>query len=397
MPRVFLVVMDGVGIGGAPDARYFDNGTTSDYGANTLGNIARHRSKLGCSLNLPTLASLGLGSAALLASGHSIQSLQVDPIGLYGAATSVSKGKDTQSGHWELAGFPVPWEWHLFPKTVPTFPKELIRIVSDVSGTSGVLGNCHASGLRIIEQLGREHMHTGMPICYTSMDSVFQIAAHEETFGLSRLLRLCEILAPICHEMKVGRVIARPFIGDSISGFTRTLNRKDFAVAPPHSILTNWVSSAGRNVYALGKIGDIFSMSGISELRKGEDLALMNHLDDLVESVEDGALVFANFVEFDSLFGHRRDVEGFAAALEWFDQRIGRVLSRLRAGDILIVTADHGNDPTWAGSDHTRERVPILVAGCGAGSLGQLQFVDVAASVSTHLGVQSNGFGTSFL
>ena len=397
MPRAFLIVMDGVGIGGAPDAQYFKNGATTDLGANTLGNIALHLSNLGGSLNLPTLASLGLGAAVLLSSGHSVPGLYADPIGLYGAAISVSKGKDTQSGHWELAGFPVPWEWHLFPTTVPAFPETLTEVVSDFSGTDGVLGNCHASGTRIIEQLGYEHTQTGMPICYTSMDSVFQIAAHEETFGLSRLLTLCGLLAPICHEMNVGRVIARPFIGDPVSGFTRTLNRKDFAVAPPNSILTNWVSLAGKRVYALGKIGDIFSMSGISELRKGDDLTLMNHLDGLVDSAEDGALVFANFVEFDSLFGHRRDVEGFASALEWFDQRIGQVLSRLQTGDILIVTADHGNDPTWQGSDHTRECVPVLVAGGGTGSLGKLKFADVAASISQHLGIQSNGSGTSFL
>jgi phosphopentomutase len=189
------------------------------------------------------------------------------------------------------------------------------------------------------------------------------------------------------HAMKVGRVIARPFVGSAENGFARTNNRKDYAIALPSPVLTNWVQDAGRRVYAVGKIGDIFSMSGIDEVRNGPDAALMEHLDDLVDTAEDGSLTFANFVEFDSLYGHRRDVSGYARHLEWFDVRIGALLPRLRADDMVLITADHGNDPTWVGSDHTRERVPVIVAGKGAGSLGQIGFQDVAALVAAHLGV----------
>ena len=204
-------------------------------------------------------------------------------------------------------------------------------------------------------------------------------------------MALCAKIAPIAHEMKVGRVIARPFVGDAETGFVRTGNRRDFAIELPKPVLSNWVQDAGRRVYAVGKIGDIFSMSGFDEVRKGSDESLMRHLADLVEDAEDGSLIFANFVEFDSLFGHRRDVSGYARALEWFDGEIGKIRSMLRDGDILVLTADHGNDPTWIGTDHTRERVPVLVDGLGKGSLGLIGFTDVAALVAHHLGVAVPG------
>ncbi len=244
---------------------------------------------------------------------------------------------------------------------------------------------------------GAEHLRSGWPICYTSADSVFQIAAHEESFGLERLLDLCAELAPHLHAMKVGRVIARPFIGTPEAGFTRTGNRRDFAIAPPAPVLTDWVQATGARVHAIGKIGDIFSMQGIDEVRKGSDAELMAHLADLVESAEEGSLTFANFVEFDSLYGHRRDVAGYARALEWFDAALAPVLARLRPGDLMLLTADHGNDPTWTGTDHTRERVPVLVAGRGVGALGLVAFTDVAASIAAHLGVPAQGPGRSFL
>lgn len=396
MPRAFLVVMDSVGIGGAPDAAAFFNGDVPDTGANTLAHIAQARAAEGRSLNMPHLAQLGLGAAVTLASGDTAPGLDATPTGLYGAATEVSAGKDTPSGHWELAGVPVPWDWHYFPNEAPSFPAELSQFVAHTAGTSGILGKCHASGTEILSRLGAEHLKTGWPICYTSADSVFQIAAHEDAFGLDRLLELCATIAPRLHEMKVGRVIARPFVGTVETGFTRTANRKDFAIAPPSPVLTNWVQDAGHTVYAVGKIGDIFSMQGIDEVRKGDDATLMSHLTDLVAEAPDNALVFANFVEFDSLYGHRRDIEGYARALEWFDAQIGLILPRLRDGDILLLTADHGNDPSWVGTDHTRERVPVLVAGRGSGSLGVVQFADVAASVADHLGVPAQGPGNSF-
>ncbi|MEM8693773.1 MAG: phosphopentomutase [Pseudomonadota bacterium] len=381
MARAFLVVMDSVGIGGAPDAAEYFNGDVPDTGANTLGHIVQERG-----LNVPHLIGLGMGAALRLASGLEVEGLGAEAKGLWGAATEVSKGKDTPSGHWELAGVPVPWDWHYFPDQRPAFPDDLVVDVAALAGTQDVLGNCHASGTAIIAELGEEHMRSGQPICYTSADSVFQIAAHEGSFGLDRLLDLCASIAPRLHEMRVGRVIARPFVGRP-GAFERTTNRKDYAIRPPAPIVTNWVQNAGGHVYGIGKIGDIFSMQGINEVVKGADLVLMDHMDRLVEEAVEGSLTFANFVEFDSLYGHRRDVEGYGRHLEWFDRRIGAILPKLRPDDMLVLTADHGNDPTWVGTDHTRERVPVLVAGLGPGKLGQIGFRDVARLVADHLGV----------
>ncbi|OIQ26924.1 MAG: phosphopentomutase [Alphaproteobacteria bacterium MedPE-SWcel] len=440
MARAFLVVMDSVGIGGAPDAAAYFNKDLPDLGANTVAHIAQAcaegRAEEGRSggLRVPTLRRLGLGAAVRLASQQPAPGLSPagdgrrspgrsggrsgggaadntaggtgdgtgdrtapEPEGLWGAATEISAGKDTPSGHWELAGVPVPWDWTYFPETGAAFDADLVTHVAAAAGTEGILGNCHASGTAIIAELGAAHMQSGRPICYTSADSVFQIAAHEESFGLDRLLALCEAVAPRLHAMKVGRVIARPFVGTPATGFTRTANRRDYAIRPPAPILTDWVQAAGGRVHGIGKIGDIFSMQGIDTLHKGEDAALMEHLRTAVKTAEDGSLTFANFVEFDSLYGHRRDISGYARALEWFDGQIGRVLDELREGDILILTADHGNDPSWPGTDHTRERVPVLVAGAGAGCLGQVAFADVAASVAAHLGVAAQGPGQSFL
>jgi phosphopentomutase len=396
MSRAFLIVMDSVGIGGAPDAADF-----GDAGANTLGHIALEcaagRAGPGRSgpLMMPNLGALGLGAALRLASGSDV--LPGGEAGRWGAATEISRGKDTPSGHWELAGVPVPWDWTYFPDTVPAFPAGLVARVCALAGTDGILGNCHASGVPVIEMHGAEHMRTGRPICYTSADSVFQIAAHEETFGLDRLLKLCEDLAPTLHSMKVGRVIARPFTGTP-GHFTRTGNRHDYAMATPAPTLLDWVSYAGQATHAVGKIGDIFSMKGIGALHKGkDDAALFEHLLALQDHAEPSSLIFANFVEFDSLYGHRRDVAGYARALEWFDAQAGVFLARMRPGDLAIFTADHGNDPTWRGSDHTRERVPVICAGVGAGDIGHCAFADVAASVAAHLGVRNHGPGRSFL
>ena len=403
MTRAFLVVMDSVGIGGAADANQFYNGETPDTGANTVAHIAQAcaegRAEEGRSgpLNLPYLDALGLGAATRLASGDATPGLGAEPTGLWGCAREHSPGKDTPSGHWELAGVPVPWDWHYFPNTTPAFPPDLSCAAAEAAGTDGILGDCHASGTAIIDELGAEHMRTGRPICYTSADSVFQIAAHEDSFGLDHLLKMCRTLAPRLHDMKVGRVIARPFVGSPETGFTRTTNRKDFAILPPAPVLTNWAQDAGRHVYGVGKIGDIFSMQGIDTLRKGPDDELMQHLSGLVDEAVDGSLTFANFVEFDSLYGHRRDISGYASALEWFDREIGVILNKLRPGDLMLLTADHGNDPSWTGTDHTREQVPVLIAGLGAGQIGQVDFADVAASIARHLNIPAQGPGRSFL
>jgi len=398
MARAFLVVLDSVGCGGAPDAEAF-----GDAGANTLGHIAAEcaagRAEEGRSgpLALPNLDALGLGAAIRLASGAPTPGLEATPQGLWGAATEVSQGKDTPSGHWELAGVPVPWDWHFFPDAQPAFPTDVSAEICRLAGTDGILGNRHASGTAIIEDEGAAHVRTGWPICYTSVDSVLQIAAHEESFGLDRLQRLCRELAPMLHGMKVGRVIARPFTGTVETGFVRTTNRRDYAIAPPAPTLCDWVHDAGREVHAVGKIGDIFSMRGIDEVRKGTDEALFGHLLDVADEAADGAFTFANFVEFDSQYGHRRDVSGYARALEWFDTALPRFLDRLRPGDLAIFTADHGNDPTWRGTDHTRERVPVVGYGLGVREIGLVGFADVAASVAAHLGIAAQGPGRSFL
>lgn len=392
MQRAFLVVLDSVGCGGAPDAGAFFNGEVPDAGANTLAHIAQAcaagQAEEGRSgpLRLPNLDRLGLGAAIRLASGDDTPGLDAVPEGLWGVATEVSKGKDTPSGHWELAGVPVPWDWHYFPKSVPSFPPDLIAEVCRQAGVAGIYGNAHASGTVVVDEFGADHMKTGWPICYTSADSVFQIAAHEETFGLKRLLDLCEALAPGLHAMKVGRVIARPFVGTP-GNFTRTTNRKDFAIAPPAPTLCDWVSSTGRAVHAIGKIGDIFSMRGISDVVKGSDAELMEHLIGRARTAEDKSLTFANFVEFDSLYGHPRDVSGYARALEWFDVKLPEILAGLGEDDMIVFTADHGNDPTWPGTDHTRERVPVVAHGGGMGDLGLIGFSDVAHLIAQHLGV----------
>ncbi len=398
MPRAFLIVMDSVGCGGAPDAAAF-----ADEGANTLGHIAQAcaagRAEVGRSgpLRMPNLDRLGLGAAIRLASGAELPGLEAKPEGLWGAATEVSNGKDTPSGHWELAGVPVPWDWTYFPETVPAFPDDLVTEVCRLAGTDGILGNCHASGVPIIAEHCEAHLRTGWPICYTSADSVFQIAAHEEAFGLDRLLKLCADLAPSLHARKVGRVIARPFTG-TCGDFRRTSNRRDYAIAPPAPTLLNWVQDAGRATHAIGKIGDIFSMRGIGTLHKGKsDADLFDHLTRLGAEAEPGSLTFANFVEFDSLYGHPRDVSGYARALEGFDARLPGFLAKLRDGDLAIFTADHGNDPTWRGTDHTRERVPVVGWGRGLHPIGHCGFADVGASIAAALGVRSLGPGQSFL
>lgn len=392
MSRAFLVVMDSVGIGGAPDAASFFNDGLPDTGANTVLHIAETRG-----LHLPNLDRLGLGAAIRLASGQDAPGLGAAPQGLWGAATEISPGKDTPSGHWEIAGVPVPWDWHYFPNTQPAFPPEITARACELAGTEGILGNMHSSGTVILDELGEEHLRTGWPICYTSADSVFQIAAHEEAFGLDRLLKLCEDLAPILHKMRVGRVIARPFVGTP-GNFTRTANRRDYAIAPPASTILDIAAKAGRETHAVGKIGDIFSHRGIGKLHKGKsDADLATHLLRLVDEAEPGSLTFANFVEFDSLFGHRRDIEGYGAQLEWFDGIAGQALAALKPGDLMIFTADHGNDPSWTGTDHTRERVPVLGAGLGARAIGNVGFSDIGASIAAHLGLDAPGHGSSFI
>lgn len=390
--RAFLIVMDSVGIGGAPDAAQYFNAGLPDTGANTLAHIADAHP-----LAMPHLDRLGLGAALTLASGAVAKGLGAPPQGLWGAATEMSRGKDTPSGHWEIAGVPVPWEWHYFPDARPSFPPDLSAQIARAAGTEGILGDEHASGTEILDRLGGAHLRSGWPICYTSVDSVLQIAAHEEAFGLERLYALCREVADMVHPMRVGRVIARPFLGRE-GEFMRTPNRRDYAIDPPGRTLLDAARDAGRVTHAVGKIGDIFSRRGIDHLHKGKsDADLAAHLLRLASDAPPGSLTFANFVEFDSVYGHRRDSAGYARALAWFDGVAGQMMARLRPGDLAIFTADHGNDPTWRGTDHTRERVPVLGWGYGARAVGQIGFSDIAASIAAHLGLPPVGPGVSFL
>jgi len=398
--RAFLFVMDSVGIGGAPDAAAF-----GDAGADTVGHIAEacaaglgDRADLRQGpLRLPVLTAMGLGQAARLATGRTPPGLEGAATGRYAAAAEVSKGKDTPSGHWEIAGLPVPFDWGYFPNTRPAFPAYLTARLIEEAGLPGILGDRHASGTEIIVELGEEHLRTGKPICYTSVDSVLQIAAHEAAFGLERLYEVCEIAHRLTAPMRIGRVIARPFLGTSAADFARTPNRRDFAIPPPGPTLCDRVTAAGGRVIAIGKLGDIFAHRGVSEVRKGpDDAALFDRALGAMRDARAGDLVFANFVEFDSLYGHRRDVPGYAAHLERFDAWLPAALTLLQDGDLMIVTADHGNDPTWTGTDHTREQVPVLIAGpeVSPGSAGRREsFADIGETVAAHLGLAPGAHG----
>ncbi|HVW55289.1 MAG TPA: phosphopentomutase [Rhizobiaceae bacterium] len=407
MARAFLFVLDSFGIGGAPDAPRF-----GDEGSDTLGHIAAacargeadRKGLRGGPLQLPNMAALGLATAAGLATGRSDTSflpLIERPSGFHGAAEEISSGKDTPSGHWEIAGVPVPFDWGYFPETVPSFPEELVGVIIRQGGVPGILGNCHASGTEIIERLGEEHIRTGKPICYTSADSVLQIAAHEAHFGLERLYQLCATVRKLVDPLNIGRVIARPFVGEKAGDFERTANRRDFAVPPPEPTLLDRVTEHGRKVIGIGKIGDIFAHRGVGEVRKGAgNMALFDAALGAMDDAGDGDLVFANFVDFDTVYGHRRDIAGYAAALEAFDRRLPEAVSRLRRGDMLILTADHGCDPSWRGTDHTRERVPVIGTGPGLASvpIGLRQsFADIGETVAAHLGLPRGRHGKSFL
>jgi phosphopentomutase len=321
------------------------------------------------------------------------------PIAQFGSACEISKGKDTPSGHWEIAGVPVPFEWGYFPRTRPCFPAALIEDLCERAKLPGILGNCHASGTQIIAEQGAEHIKSGKPICYTSADSVFQIAAHEEAFGLERLYAICELTRELIDPLKIGRVIARPFLG-SLGNFRRTANRRDYSVPPPSPTLLDVATAANRDVVTIGKIGDIFAHCGTGRVLKGDDNnALFDRTIEGLGSLADGGLLFANFIDFDTVYGHRRDVAGYAKALEDFDARLPALIGALGAGDLLIITADHGCDPTWPGTDHTREQVPVL-SWCPArpkGSIGlRKSFADVGATVARHLELPPLGAGTPF-
>jgi phosphopentomutase len=284
---------------------------------------------------------------------------------------------------------------------VPAFPPDLVAEFVQRAELPGILGDKHASGVPIIQELGEEHIRTGKPICYTSIDSVFQIAAHETHFGLERLYRICEIAFELTEPLKIGRVIARPFVGETPETFKRTGNRRDFAIAPPEPTLLDRVKSAGRQVFAIGKISDIYAGHGVThKIKASGNMVLFDKTLEALDMAEDGALVMTNFVDFDQEFGHRRDIPGYAEALMAFDRRLPELIAKLRDGDLLVLTADHGNDPSWIGTDHTREQVPILCfsPGLSAGSVGLREtFADIGESVAHWLGLAPGRHGRSFL
>lgn len=398
MPRAVILVLDSFGIGAAADADEF-----GDTGANTFGHIAAFRARAGAPLRIPNLTRLGLVQAARESSGETPAGCDLDVaiVGAYGFAVEMSTGKDTPSGHWEMAGVPVLDEWGYFRDPVNTFPAALLQRLIALGNLPGVLGNCRASGTEIIAELGEEHLRTGKPIVYASADSVFQIACHEEAFGLERLIDLCHVARGLVDEYRIGRVIARPFIGRTARDFQRTGNRHDFAIPPPAATVLDKLVASGGQVIGIGKIPDIFAHRGISrEVRAHGNEALFDATLEAYADAPDRSIVFSNFVDFDMLYGHRRDTEGYARALEQFDARLPELLAQLRADDIVILSADHGCDPTWPGSDHTREHIPVLAYGesVAARSLGRrATFADIGQSLAGFFGLPAMDFGTSFL
>lgn len=406
MPRAIILVLDSFGCGGAEDAAQF-----GDAGADTLGHIAAacmagRGDRAGLRqgpLRLPMLEALGLALAGEASTGCLPAGLArpAAPRGQWGYGVETSCGKDTPSGHWEIAGTPIESAFGTFPETQPAFPPALTQALIAQGALPGILGDRHAAGIALIDELGAEHMLSGKPICYTSADSVFQIAAHEETFGLERLYDLCRIARRLCDPLRIGRVIARPFVGSSADGFQRTPHRKDFAIPPPPGTLLDGAEAAHREVVSIGKIGDIFAHRSTGRERKGANN--MAHFDMVLAALAtlaDGGLIFANFVDFDTDFGHRRDVAGYAHCLEQFDARLPELFAVLKEDDLVVLTADHGNDPTWLGTDHTREHVPIL-AFCPSIMPAQIgrrtTLADIGATVAKHLGLPQVKAGTAWI
>jgi phosphopentomutase len=381
--RIALVVLDSLGMGEMPDAAAW-----GDAGADTLGHICESRE-----VRLPNLRAWGLGNVRRLAGVPPVE----EPRASYGRCALRSNGKDTTTGHWEMAGIILE---RAFPTYPEGFPEDLIRRFVEETGVPGVLGNYPASGTEIIKELGEEHVRTGKPIVYTSADSVFQIAAHEEIIPVARLYEICETARGLLRgEHEVGRVIARPFVG-APGAFRRTENRHDYAVPPPRDMLLPVLSGAGLDVVAVGKISSIYDAAGVTQELPGKNND--QSIDETIRALRDDTrgLVFSNLVDFDMLYGHRRDTEGYARALEHFDARLPEIESAMRDSDLLIITADHGNDPTYRGTDHTREYAPLLVygprarAGVALGDRASLS--DIGQTIADNFGLKLKA-GESFL
>ena len=394
MKRAIILVLDSLGLGSSDDSHLY-----GDQGSDTLGHIIEecdfgraNNSNRSGPLKIPNLLRWGLGEAAIESRRAPLPIDRVTPEGAFGFAKEVSAGKDTPSGHWEICGLPVPFEWGTFPKGENCFPKSLMNELLKKGNIIGTLANKHASGTKVIEEFGDEHIKSGFPICYTSADSVFQIAAHEEHFGLERLYELCTVAKKLVDPLNITRVIARPFIGNSKNGYKRTSNRKDLTTPPSELTLLDNIQAANGQVISVGKIGDIFSNQGVSYTVKApNNMGLVDQLMSEMNKVKEG-LIFVNLVDFDTNFGHRRDVPGYALALEEFDSRIPEIESKLLHDDLVLITADHGCDPTWPGSDHTREHVPVIFYGKSiqAQKLGKRDtFADMGQTIAKHLQIKS--------
>ncbi|KAF6583871.1 phosphopentomutase [Paenibacillus polymyxa] len=384
--RIHLVVMDSVGIGEAPDAAQFD-----DYDVDTLGHIARERG----GLNMPNMGKLGLSNI------RSIEGVPVadKPLAYYTKMQEASNGKDTMTGHWEIMGLNIAVPFRVFPDG---FPDELIQRIEEHTGRK-VIGNKPASGTEIIDELGEEHVKTGALIIYTSADSVLQIAAHEEVVPLKELYEICEFCRKITLEdpYMLGRIIARPFVGEA-GNFSRTSNRHDYALKPFGRTTMNELKDAGLDVIALGKISDIYDGEGVTKAVR--TVSNMDGMDKLVATLDEEftGLSFLNLVDFDAVYGHRRDPQGYGQALDDYDARLPEVFAKMNDDDLLIITADHGNDPTYRGTDHTREYVPLLAysprfAAGGKELAVRKTFADIGATVADNFGVKLPEHGTSFL
>ena len=397
MAKVIILMMDSFGVGGAKDARAFD-----DDGANTFLHISKHYPHF----SLPNLERLGLVESGFLASGERAwlekSEAKLDLAAKYGCMEEISAGKDTISGHWEMAGVPVMKDFGHFPLQYPSFPKDLIDKICKRAGIEGILGNKAASGTVIIQELGEEHLATMKPIFYTSADSNLQIAAHEEKFGLERLYKLCEIAFEEVKPYNIGRVIARPFVGEKNGEFVRTKNRHDYALTPFSATVLDKAKAKGLAVTAIGKINDIYATSGITRAVKASGLQELWDvtLEETKLMGDKNGIVFTNFVDFDMEWGHRRNVNGYAEGLMYFDSRLPEIVDVLDDDDIVFITADHGCDPTYKGTDHTRECVPVLMFGkkVKAENIGRRQtYADIAATIAEKFELEPFNIGKSFL
>jgi phosphopentomutase len=404
MKRAIILLMDSFGVGASLDAFKY-----GDEGADTFGNIflAAAEGKADNSirkgpLEIPNLLKLGLGHLALSSTAKRLPGMDytITPAAAFGYAVETSFGKDTPSGHWEIAGVPVHFDWGYFPPEFPSFPETLVNEFVSRGNIPGILANKHASGTTVINEFGDEHIKTGKPIVYTSADSVFQIAAHEKYFGLEKLYALCDIARELVNDYNIGRVIARPFVGSS-GNYTRTANRRDLSVPPPGPTILDKLVAANGKVIAIGKTADIFAHQGVSEVIKADgNMALFDQTEIALSKASDNTLIFTNFVDFDSKYGHRRDAAGYANALEEFDKRLPAFIEQLQEDDIVMITADHGCDPTKPGSDHTREHIPVIMFGPKVKSdfLGRRDtFADIGQTLAEYFDLDMMEYGNSFL